>query len=43
MKSNYTEPPIMKGEIQAAMRKMKLGKTTGPDNISLKLSEARED
>ena len=33
----------MKDEIQAAIRKMKLGKATGPDSISVELLEALED
>ena len=37
MKYNFTGPCIMKDEIGAAIRKMKLGKATGPDSISVKL------
>ena len=33
----------MKDEIWATIRKMKLGKTTGPDSISVELLEALED
>ena len=43
MKRNFTGPPIMKDEIWAAIRKMKLGKATGPDSISVELLEALED
>ena len=43
MKGNFAGPPIMKDEIWAAIRKMKLGKATGPDSISVELIEARED
>ena len=35
--------PIMKDEIWATIRKMKLGKTTGPDSIAVELLEALED
>ena len=40
MKHNFASPPIMKDEIWAAIRKMKLGKATGPDSISMELLEA---
>ena len=43
MKRNFAGPPIMKDEIWAAVRKMKLGKATGPDSVSLELLEALED
>ena len=35
--------PITKDEIRAAIRKIKSGKATGPDNISVELLEALED
>ena len=43
MKQNFAGPPTMKNEIVAAMRKMKSGKATGPDSISVELLEALED
>ena len=33
MKHNFAGSPIMKDDIWAAIRKMKLGKATGPDNV----------
>ena len=33
MKRNFAGPPIMKDEIQAAIRKMKSSKTTGPGSV----------
>ncbi|GFO03062.1 hypothetical protein PoB_002956700 [Plakobranchus ocellatus] len=35
MKNNFAGPPIMKDEVQAAIRKMKTGKATGSDGISV--------
>ena len=45
MKRNFTGPPIMKmkGEIRAAIRKMKTGKATKSDSILLELLEAPSD
>ena len=43
MKPNFAGPLIMKDEIRAAIRKMKLGKATGPDTVSVELLEALED
>ena len=43
MKRNITGPPIKKGEIQAAIRKMKSGKAKGPDSIFVELFEALQD
>ena len=43
MKRIFAGPPIMKDEIQAAIRKMKLVKATRPDSISVELIEAIED
>ena len=40
---NLAGPAIMKDEIRAALQKMKLGKATGPDSISVDLLEALED
>ena len=40
MKRNFAGPSIMKDEIQAAIRKMKLGRATGPDRIPMGLLEA---
>ena len=34
---HFSGPPIMKDKIRAAIRKMNLGKATGPDSISLEL------
>ena len=42
-KHNFAGPPIMKDEIRAAMRKMKLRKATGPDNIYLQILEILGD
>ncbi|GFN83273.1 craniofacial development protein 2 [Plakobranchus ocellatus] len=36
---NERGPPIMKEEVETAMKKMKHGKATGPDNISVELIE----
>ena len=33
MKRNFAGPPVMKNEIQKAIRKMKSGKATGPEYI----------
>ncbi|GFO24946.1 endonuclease-reverse transcriptase [Plakobranchus ocellatus] len=43
MKNNFAGPSIMKEEIETAIKKMKYGKATGPDNISVELIEALED
>ncbi|GFO43547.1 RNA-directed DNA polymerase from mobile element jockey-like [Plakobranchus ocellatus] len=43
MKNNFAGPPIMKEEVETAIKKMKHGKATGPDNISEELIEAFED
>ncbi|GFR99386.1 hypothetical protein ElyMa_004527200 [Elysia marginata] len=43
MKRNFAGPPILKDEVRAAIRKMKSGKATGPDKISVELIEALED
>ncbi|GFN97983.1 dolichyl-phosphate beta-glucosyltransferase [Plakobranchus ocellatus] len=42
-KKNFAGPPIMKDEIRAAIRKMKAGKATGPDKISVEMIEALEE
>ena len=39
MKKNFAGPPIMKDEVREAMRKMKTGKATGPDGLSIELIE----
>ena len=39
----FAAPPIMKDEIRAAIRKMKLINATGPVSISVELLEALED
>ena len=36
-------PKIMKDEVRAAMKKMKYGKATGPDNITIETSDALGD
>ncbi|GFO32339.1 endonuclease-reverse transcriptase [Plakobranchus ocellatus] len=43
MKNNFAGPPMMKQEVETAIKKMKHGKATGPDNISVELIEALED
>ncbi|GFO30293.1 RNA-directed DNA polymerase from mobile element jockey-like [Plakobranchus ocellatus] len=43
MKNNFAGPPIMKEEVDTAIKKVKHGKATGPDNISVELIEALED
>ena len=43
MKCNFAGLPIVKDGIWAALRKMKLGKATSPDSISVELLEALED
>ena len=37
---NLAGPAVMKDEIRAALQKMKLGKATGPDSLSVDLLEA---
>ena len=43
MKKNFAGPPIMKDKVREAMRKMKTGKATGPDGLSIELIEALEE
>ena len=43
MKKNFAGPPIKKDEVREAMRKMKTGKATGPDGLSIELIEALEE
>ena len=43
MKKNFAGPPIMKDEVREAMRKMKTGKATGPDGLSIELIKALEE
>ena len=43
MKKNFAGPPIMKDEVREAMRKMKTGKATGPDGLSIELIEALKE
>ena len=43
MKKNFAGPSIMKDEVREAMRKMKTGKATGPDGLSIELIEALEE
>ena len=35
IKKNTDGPPILKAEVEAAIRKMKRGKATGPDGIPI--------
>ena len=43
MKKNFAGSPIMKDEVREAMRKIKTGKATGPDGLSIELIEALEE
>ena len=43
MKGNFAGPPILKYEMIAATKKIKNGKTTGPDSMSVELIEALGD
>ena len=43
MNGNFAGPPILKDEVRAATKKMKNGKATGPDGISVELIEALGD
>ena len=43
MKRNFAGPPILREEVGSSIRKMKTGKATGPDGISMELIEALED
>ena len=43
MKKNFACLPIKKDEVREAMRKMKTGKVTGPDGLSIELIEALEE
>jgi len=43
MNGNFAGPPILKDEVRAATKKMKNGKATGPDGISVKLIKALGD
>ena len=43
LKKNFAGPPIIKDEVREAMRKMKTGKATGPDGLSIELIEALEE
>ena len=43
MKRNFAGPPIIKDEIRATIRKMKRGKATGSDRVSVKILKALED
>ena len=36
-------PPILKDEIECALKSMKNGKATGPDDISVEMIESLED
>ena len=43
MKKNLAGRPIMKDEVRETMRKMKTGKATDPDGLSIELIEALEE
>ena len=43
MKNNFAGPPILKDEVEAAIKKMIHGKATGPDNIAVEQIEALEE
>ena len=43
MKKNFAGSPIMKDEVREAMIKMKTGKATGLDGLSIELIEALEE
>ena len=43
MKRNFASPLIMKDDIRAPIRKMKLSKATSPDSISLEVLKALEN
>ncbi|GFS11497.1 hypothetical protein ElyMa_001348900 [Elysia marginata] len=43
MKRNFAGLPILEDEVRSAIRKMKTGKATGPDGVSIELTEALED
>ncbi|GFS18525.1 endonuclease-reverse transcriptase [Elysia marginata] len=43
MKRNFAGLPILEDEVRSAKRKMKTGKATGPDGVSIELIEALED
>ena len=43
IKKKFAGPPTMKDEVRKAMRKMKTGKATGPDGLSIELIEALEE
>ncbi|GFO22815.1 LINE-1 retrotransposable element orf2 protein [Plakobranchus ocellatus] len=43
MKNNFAGAPIVKKAVETAIKKMKHGKATGSDNISVELIEALED
>ena len=42
IKKNTDGPPILKAEVEAAIRKMKRGKATGPDGIPIEI-EVQKD
>ena len=43
LKRELDGPPILKEEVQAAIKKMKSGKATGPDNIPIEIITTLED
>ena len=43
IKKNTDGPPILKAEVEAAIRKMKRGKATGPDGIPIEIILALEE
>ena len=43
IKKNFDGPPILRAEVQNAIKTMKRGKAVGPDNISIEMIESLED
>ena len=43
IKRNMDGPPILKSEVEAAIKKMKSGKATGPDNIPIEIVTSLEE
>ena len=41
--TNFEGPPIMEEEVRFAIKKMKAGKASGPDNITIEMIEPLED
>lgn len=43
VQKDIERPPILKEEVQAAIKKMKNGKAVGPDGICIEMIKALED